>query len=83
MKALFAAGMPPEVDHAGVAGLLAYGYAPPPDSLYKGVHQLPPAHRLVLAPGKAPEVSRYWQVSFSATRAAAQRGGGGRSASAT
>jgi asparagine synthase (glutamine-hydrolysing) len=66
IKALFAAGMPPEVDPAGVAGLLAYGYAPPPGSLYKGVHQLPPAHRLVLVADKAPQVSRYWQVSFAA-----------------
>jgi asparagine synthase (glutamine-hydrolysing) len=65
VKALFAAGLPPQVDHAGVAGLLAYGYAPPPGSLYQQVQQLPPAHRLVLARGKAPEVSRYWSVSFA------------------
>jgi asparagine synthase (glutamine-hydrolysing) len=70
IKALFAAGMPPEVDHGGVAGLLAYGYAPPPGSLYRGVQQLPPAHHLTLEagkPGSEPRVSRYWQVSFAAS----------------
>ena len=65
VKALFATGWEPELDHHGVAGLLAYGYAPPPGTLYKGVHQLPAAHRLVLPAGKAPQVSRYWDLRFT------------------
>jgi asparagine synthase (glutamine-hydrolysing) len=68
IKALFAAGMSPSPDHAGVAALLAYGYAPAPGSLYQGVFQLPPAHRLVLTADRSSrpkaDVRRYWQVSF-------------------
>jgi asparagine synthase (glutamine-hydrolysing) len=68
MKALFAAGVPVELHHPGVAGLLAYGYVPPPDSLYRGIHQLPPAHLLTLETDRASaptaEVRRYWSLSF-------------------
>jgi asparagine synthase (glutamine-hydrolysing) len=64
IKALFAAGLPLEVDGEGLAGMMAYGYSPPPGTLYRYVWQLPPAHRLVLSPGKDPEVTRYWSVDF-------------------
>jgi asparagine synthase (glutamine-hydrolysing) len=66
IKALFAAGVPTEVDHQGLTGLLAYGYAPPPGSLYQRVSQLLPAHRLVKEAGRAPVTTCYWALNFSA-----------------
>lgn len=71
IKALFAAGLRPEVDQAGLAGLLAYGYAPAPATIYRNVSELLPAHLLTLDTRQAatggrgtPAVRRYWQVDF-------------------
>ncbi len=64
IKALFAAGVPLQVDNVGIAGYLAYGYAPPPGTVYKGVQQLLPAGRLVLEANQAPKLDRYWRVEF-------------------
>jgi asparagine synthase (glutamine-hydrolysing) len=64
MKALFAAGVPLEIEPAGVVGYLAYGYAPPPGTLYRAVNELEPAHRLIVEPGRAPRTERYWSVDF-------------------
>jgi asparagine synthase (glutamine-hydrolysing) len=66
MKALFAAGVPVEIEPAGVVGYLAYGYMPPPGSAYRRVRQLLPAHRLVLESGRPPRTERYWSVDFQA-----------------
>jgi asparagine synthase (glutamine-hydrolysing) len=64
MKALFAAGVPIEVDPAGVVGYLAYGYAPQPGTPYLGVRQLLPAHALTLDHDRAPQTKRYWSFDF-------------------
>ena len=64
MKALFAAGVPLVVEAASVVGYLAYGYAPPPGTMYRGVKELPPAHRLVVEPGREPQTERYWNFDF-------------------
>ncbi len=70
-KALFAAGVPLGMDPKGLVGYLAYGYAPPPGSLYQGVFHLPPASRLTLdlpnldARATQPRVDQYWRVDFS------------------
>jgi asparagine synthase (glutamine-hydrolysing) len=69
IKALFAAGLPVDPDPAGVVGFLAYGYAPPPGTMYQGVVQLPPASRLVLTSGGTPSVQRYWRIDFAANAA--------------
>jgi asparagine synthase (glutamine-hydrolysing) len=66
IKGLFAAGVPIDIDPAGVVGYLAYGYVPPPGTAYRGVEQLLPAHRLVLEPGRPPETERYWHFNFQA-----------------
>ena len=39
-------------------------YIPAPDTIYKGIHKLPPAHVLVAERG-AIRVSRYWDLEFS------------------
>lgn len=43
---------------------LAYGYVPDPKSIYDGIYKLPPGHRLVLRPGEAPVLHRYWKPEF-------------------
>jgi asparagine synthase (glutamine-hydrolysing) len=62
-RSLFAAGMPPEVSSRGVATFLAYGFAAPPDTFYRGVSQLPPAHYL-LYEGGASSLVRYWSFEI-------------------
>jgi asparagine synthase (glutamine-hydrolysing) len=64
MKALFAAGVPLEIEPAGVVGYLAYGYAPPPGTLYRAVNELKPAHRLIVERGRVPRTERYWSFDF-------------------
>jgi asparagine synthase (glutamine-hydrolysing) len=64
IKALFAAGVPMDITPEGVVGYLAYGYAPPPGTPYRGIQQVLPAHRLTLESGGSPRTSRYWSVDF-------------------
>src|SRR5262249_42457033 len=47
VKALLAAGFEADVDSNSVIAFLAYGYAPPPGTFYRGIKQLPPASLLV------------------------------------
>lgn len=69
IKALFAMGVPCEVNEAGLPALMISGYVPAPQTLYRGVYQLPPAHTLVWRPGQTePEIFRYWQVRFHEER---------------
>jgi asparagine synthase (glutamine-hydrolysing) len=70
IKALFAAGVPLEIDLDGLTGFLAYGYAPPPGTMYRGIRQLPPAHLLVYTPtATAPlRIDRYWSLDFTPSR---------------
>ena len=44
---------------------LSYKHVPHPLTIFEGVRMLPPAHRLVYAPGAPPVVSRYWNLSFA------------------
>jgi asparagine synthase (glutamine-hydrolysing) len=58
-KSLFAAGMPLDPSTRGVATFLAYGFAAPPETFYRGVTQLPPAHYLVREQN-TNKLTRYW-----------------------
>jgi asparagine synthase (glutamine-hydrolysing) len=64
IKALFAAGVPLDIDPEGLVGYLAYGYIPPPGTLYRGVRQLLPATQLVLGADGVPRTRRYWSFDF-------------------
>ncbi|MEM8785194.1 MAG: asparagine synthase (glutamine-hydrolyzing), partial [Pseudomonadota bacterium] len=55
-------GLKREIDSQALVDYFAYGYIPDPRSIYRGVHKLPPAHTLSLAPGEAPRLERYWDV---------------------
>ncbi|MFA9460959.1 XrtA/PEP-CTERM system amidotransferase [Thiohalorhabdus methylotrophus] len=59
-------GLSRELDYRAVEEYFAYGYIPDPKTILKGVHKLPPGHRLTVrrgAPVPAPEP--YWDVPFS------------------
>ncbi|HEU4906248.1 MAG TPA: asparagine synthase (glutamine-hydrolyzing) [Solirubrobacterales bacterium] len=56
--------VPREVDPAAIDAYLAYGYVPAPDSVFRGVAKLPPAHRLVFEDG-ALTVERWWRLDYA------------------
>jgi len=64
VKALLAAGVPAEVEASSLPHLLSFGYTPAPQTMFRGIHQLPPASRLTLEWNGAPSVRQYWQAPF-------------------
>ncbi|MDP3920817.1 MAG: asparagine synthase (glutamine-hydrolyzing) [Candidatus Omnitrophota bacterium] len=62
IKGITASGLvKPEIDAASLEHYLNYLYVPPNRTIYKNVHVLPPAHRLVYRDGRVA-VSPYWQL---------------------
>ncbi|HSH81498.1 MAG TPA: asparagine synthase (glutamine-hydrolyzing) [Herpetosiphonaceae bacterium] len=43
---------------------LTLQYTPDPLTIFEGIHQLPAAHKLVVEHGGAPQLSRWWQLTF-------------------
>jgi asparagine synthase (glutamine-hydrolysing) len=60
-------GLPRELDEASVERYLAYLYVPGPQTIWKGVAELPPAHYLVYENG-ALTLHRYWDVEYREDR---------------
>lgn len=52
---------------------LSYKHVPHPLSMFEGIAALPPAHVLIVRPGKEPDLQRYWAVDFSPAREWATR----------
>jgi len=50
---------------------LSLKHVPHPQTIFDGVFMLPPAHQMVIADGKAPVISRYWEPDFSVDAASA------------
>jgi asparagine synthase (glutamine-hydrolysing) len=44
---------------------LTLQYTPDPLTIYENIHQLPAAHKLVVERGEAPQISRWWQLTFA------------------
>ncbi len=53
----------PQINPDALHHYLSYDYVPAPLSIYKGIHKLPAAHRLVWENGKVKTI-RYWKLSF-------------------
>ncbi len=53
-----------EVDPVALHHYLTYQYVPGPQTIFKGVHKLPPAHTLLLRNGNI-KTERYWQLSYT------------------
>jgi asparagine synthase (glutamine-hydrolysing) len=64
-KSLFAhPGVPHEREPGAVPSYLTYGYVPTPDTLYRGIRALPPAHFLVVSEAGTQGPKRYWRARF-------------------
>jgi len=65
LKALLALpGFTRELDLEALHHYLSYKHVPHPLTIFKGARMLPPAHSLIFRPGREPEISRYWDLSF-------------------
>ena len=53
---------PPRMNLAALDQYLALRLIDAPLSMFEGIHKLPPAHLLVLEPGRTPRIERYWQL---------------------
>ena len=62
LKALLAhPGVPRDLDESVIPSYLAFGYVPTPKTFYRTIRSVPPGHVLVLEPGSAPRLERYWR----------------------
>ena len=59
--------VPRDVDPLAIDAYLSYGYVPAPQTAFKGVHKLPPAHYLTLdlkQTGFEKHIERYWSLDY-------------------
>ena len=52
----------PELDRESLLSYLRFGYVPAPDTIYRGVHKLPPGTILRASAGSPPVVTPYWSL---------------------
>lgn len=57
-------GFVAQPDPAAIDSYIALGYVPGPQSAFKRISKLPPAHYLLLRDGKV-EIQRYWHLAFT------------------
>jgi asparagine synthase (glutamine-hydrolysing) len=64
IKSILRSGMvQPEMDPQALVNYFFYGYVPDPETMFKGIQKLPPAHHLTLKKGQL-SIKRYWNVHF-------------------
>ncbi len=63
LKALLELGVP-EVNDAALADVFTYKFVPAPETAFKGIFKLPPAHTLVWEDGRT-RIERYWTPASS------------------
>jgi asparagine synthase (glutamine-hydrolysing) len=65
LKCLLAVpGVPREIDPGALDEYLTYQYIPHPNTIFRGIRKLPPAHYAVWRDGQL-KVARYWQPDFN------------------
>jgi asparagine synthase (glutamine-hydrolysing) len=64
IKALLAAGVPAEMNADALGEHLTFGYVPTPDTLFAGIHRLPPATTMVVDASGVHPPQRYWDLRF-------------------
>lgn len=56
-------GLEARLNPAALPHYLTFQYVPDPDTIFKGIHRLRPAHHLTLDP-RGMSIKRYWQIRF-------------------
>jgi asparagine synthase (glutamine-hydrolysing) len=57
-----------EVDLASLANYLTFQYVPDPDTMFKGIRKLPPAHTVTIDGNGRTRIRRYWDPMFEPVR---------------
>jgi asparagine synthase (glutamine-hydrolysing) len=57
-------GVYAKVHRPAIINYMAYGYVPDPDTMFLGIHKLPPGHVLTWREGKV-ETRQYWDMDFN------------------
>lgn len=57
-----------EINETSIDGFFAYKYVPPPNTAFRAVRSLPPAHTLVYEGGKVT-TERYWRLLYDGPQA--------------
>lgn len=52
-----------ELNPRAISAYLTFGYVPTPETFFKGIMSLPPAHVLTLEPERGPRIERYWHLA--------------------
>jgi len=53
-----------EVNRLAITDYLSYGYTPTPETMFKGIKKLPPAHFMIYEKGNI-RLEKYWELDFS------------------
>ena len=53
-----------EVNRPAITDYLSYGYTPTPETMFKGIMKLPPAHFMIYEKGNI-RLEKYWELDFS------------------
>ncbi len=61
---LEAPGVPREISPQAIDAYLTYQYVPHPQTIFRGIHKLPPGHYALYRQGRL-DVQRYWNVDFN------------------
>jgi asparagine synthase (glutamine-hydrolysing) len=64
LRALLTLDIPKNINISGIHQYLTYQYIPAPQSAFKNIFKIPPAHYLLCEKGKI-SVERYWDIDFS------------------
>lgn len=67
LKALLCRDVPRTISPRSLARYLCLRYVPDPDTIFKGIHKLPPGNQLLHRAGRT-EVRPYWRLSFADPR---------------
>lgn len=66
LRPLLATGLvSAEIDPVALLDYFSLGYVPDPRSIFKGVHKLPPGHRLTWTRAEGVRISRYWSPNIA------------------
>ncbi|MGD0527442.1 MAG: asparagine synthase (glutamine-hydrolyzing) [Polyangiaceae bacterium] len=65
VKAILVSGLVERaIDRDALDDVFSLSYPCPPRTMFRGVHELRPAHRMLAAPGRVGEPERWWRAPF-------------------